>query len=86
MELSLNFEQLKLKSEYLNTNPRCIHYHENCGNPLFITWSGCVTVIYSLKNLTEVTLWDPIEPLVRLYYKKNLYKYLIQKYFFNNSF
>lgn len=70
MELSLNFEQLKLKSEYLNTNPRCIHYHENCGNPLFITWSGCVTVIYSLKNLTEVTLWDPIEPLVRFYYKK----------------
>lgn len=64
MELSLSFEQLNLKSEYLHTNPRCTHFHDDSVCPLFVSWSGCVTVIYSLENLTEATLWNPIEPLV----------------------
>lgn len=64
MELTLNIEQLKLKSEYLYTNPRCTYYHEDVTNPLFVSWDGCVTVLYSLDNLAEASTWNPVEPIV----------------------
>lgn len=64
MEFKLNFEQLKLKSEHLHTNPKCTHLHNDGENLLFISWNDCVSVIYSLDNLHEATLWNPIEPMV----------------------
>ncbi|XP_025414302.1 uncharacterized protein LOC112686300 [Sipha flava] len=64
MELSLNIEQLQLKSEYLHSNPRCTHFHKNVENPLFISWDDCVTVLYSLNNLDEASVWNPIEPVI----------------------
>lgn len=67
MELSLNFEQLKLKSEYLHTNPKSMHFHENSVNPLLISWGDCVTILYSLNNLKEASIWNPVEPLVSFY-------------------
>jgi hypothetical protein len=66
MELSLNIEQLQLKSEYLHSNPRCTHFHKNVENPLFISWDDCVTVLYSLNNLDEASVWNPIEPVVSI--------------------
>jgi len=66
MELSLDIEQLQLKSEYLHTNPKHIHYYEDNENPLFISWDNCITVLYSLNSLIEATLWNPIEPVVNI--------------------
>lgn len=64
MELTLNFEQLKLKSEYLHTDPRLTHYHEDNENSLFVSWCDCVTVLYPLCGLAEASLWNPVEPIV----------------------
>lgn len=64
--LTLNIEKLHLKSEYLHTNARRTHYHENSENPLFISWDDCVTVIYSLDALCDASLWNPIESMVSI--------------------
>jgi len=64
MELSLNFEQLQLKSEYLHTNPKHTHFHKDSENELFVSWDNCVMVLYSLNSLYEASLWNPIEPMV----------------------
>ncbi|XP_001948571.1 uncharacterized protein LOC100165824 [Acyrthosiphon pisum] len=64
MELSLNFEQLQLKSEYLHTNSKHTHFHENSENELFVSWDDCVMVLYSLDGLPEASLWNPIEPMI----------------------
>lgn len=67
MELSLNIEQLQLKSEYLYTNSRCTHFHEHLESPLFVSWDDCVTVIYSFNDLDLASVWNPIEPMVSGY-------------------
>lgn len=64
MELALNIEHLHLKSEFLHTNPRFTHYHEDDEKPLFVSWDGCVTVLYSLDQLDEASLWNPVNPVV----------------------
>jgi len=64
MELALHIEQLQLKSEYLHTNPKQTHFHEENNNSLFISWNDCVTVLYSLDQLVEASLWNPVEPVV----------------------
>ncbi|KAF0753240.1 Uncharacterized protein FWK35_00018072 [Aphis craccivora] len=64
MELSMNFEQLQLKSEYLHTNSKHIHFHEDGKNTLLVSWDDCVMVLYSLNNLSEASLWNPIEPII----------------------
>lgn len=64
MELSLDIEQLQLKSEHLHANPKHTHYHENNTDPLFVSWDDCVTVLYPLNCLADATLWNPIEPSV----------------------
>lgn len=81
MELILNIEQLKLKSEYLHTNPRRTFYHED--SKLFVSWNNCVTVLYFLDNLDEASTWNPIEPIVSSYF--NVFKlsnhfYLLTRY------
>lgn len=63
----MNFEQLQLKSEYLHTNSKHIHFHEDGENTLFVSWDDCVMVLYSLNNLPEASLWNPIEPIVSYY-------------------
>ena len=64
MELSLNFEQLQLKSKYLHTNSKHTHFRENSENELFVSWDDCVMVLYSLDSLPEASLWNPLEPVV----------------------
>ncbi|KAL4131403.1 hypothetical protein QTP88_008719 [Uroleucon formosanum] len=64
MELSLNFEQLQLKSEYLHTNSKHTHFHKDSENELFVSWDDCVMVLYSLDGLPEASLWNPIEPVI----------------------
>lgn len=68
MELSLDFEQLWLKSEHLHADPRRAHYHEDEENPMFISWSDRVTVLYPLGGLAEASLWNPVEPLVSFFF------------------
>lgn len=75
MEFALNIIQLQLKSEHLHTNPKYIHFHEDIENSLIISWSDCVTVLYSLDILVEATLWNPIEPMVSSY----IFSILFQK-------
>lgn len=64
MELVLHVSQLQLKSEYLHTNPKHIHFHEGNESRLFISWDDCTTVLYSLDSLDEASLWNPIKPVV----------------------
>lgn len=64
MEFALNTIQLPLKSDHLHTNPKCIHFHEDSEGPLIASWDDCVTVLYTLENLGEASLWNPIEPVV----------------------
>lgn len=64
MELAFDTVQLHLKSDHLHANPKCTHFHEDSENPLLVSWDDCVTVLYTLENLSETSLWNPIEPVV----------------------
>lgn len=75
MELSLNFEQLQLKSEYLHTNSKKTHFHEDSENSMFVSWDNCVTVLYLLDSLPEASVWNPIEPVVNYYNTINLIQF-----------